>query len=318
MIEAAATIQSATQLLELPMPAVRLFVGGHAGTVQGEREDLAGDRMFTAAHPPQAARFRAASEVIGVVDSGAFTDPWDRRLTVDAALDRQLAWEQWATRIWDADQPWRAAGFASYDLLIDEKWIAGKKHKQRWDVKSADRAVAETIAAARYFDKERHRIEPRTLLLGCQGVDAYQYQECVTEVLKVARPHDWIGLGGWCILGLRRRWMPTFGQTMRLVLPQIARVGMRHVHIFGVLYLEALGGLSWLCDRCGLTVSTDNKGPVLNCTWKDWRKAGARMPYWRDNVKWWVDALTNLRTSEYYKEPPQLEPVRQEVLSLDY
>lgn len=296
-------------------PAIRLFVGGHAGTVQGEREDLAGDRMFTAAHPPQAARNRAASEVNGVVDSGAFSDPWEKRLEIDAALDRQLAWEAKATQIWRADQPWRAVGFASYDLLIDEKWVEGRRYKERWDVKSAEAAVAETVRAARYFNEQRDRIAPRTLLLGCQGVDAFQYQECVSEVLKVARSEDWIGLGGWCILGLRRRWMRTFWQTMRLVLPRIARAGIKHIHIFGVLYLEALGGLSWLADKAGLTVSTDNKGPILNCTRKDWKRAGARFPYWRDNVNYWITTLANIRTTPYYKEPPKLQPTRQEVFA---
>jgi hypothetical protein len=299
------------QLADLPMPAVRLFVGGHAGTVQGEREDLAGDRCFTAAHPPQAARFRAASEINGLLDSGAFTDPPHKRLTPEGALNRQIAWELWATRIWQSD-PWQAQAMVSYDLLIDEKWIAGEKHKRRWDVKEGDTAVLETVAAAQYLDSQRARTGPRTLVLSCQGVDAYQYQECVSEVLKVARPHDWIGLGGWCIIGMRQAWMPTFWQTMRLVLPQIAAAGMRHIHIFGVLFLKAIGGLSWLADQYGLTVSTDSTAPVLACTWKNWKKAGARHQYWRDNVRWWVDTMANIRDTQYYKAPPILQAARQE------
>lgn len=292
---------------------IDLYVGGHAGTVQGEREDLVGKRCFTAAHPPQAARFRAASEIEGLLDSGAFTDPPHKRLTPEGALDRQLAWERWATRIWESE-PWRASHFVSYDLLIDEKWVAGEKQKQRWTVAEGESAVTETIAAARYLVQERARIEPRTLILSCQGVDAFQYQECVSEVLKVAQPHDWIGLGGWCIIGMRQRWMPTFWQTMRAVLPQIASAGVRHVHIFGVLFLKALGGLLHLADQSGLTVSTDSTAPVLACTWKNWKKAGARDPYWRNNVNWWKTTLANLRTSEYYKAPPMLAPARQETL----
>lgn len=300
-----------TQIIELPMPAVRLFVGGHAGTVQGEREDLAGDRCFTAAHPPQAARNRAASEICGLLDSGAFTDPPHKRLTPEAALDRQLAWERWAARIWQSD-PWQAQALVSYDLLIDEKWIAGAKQKQRWSVSEGDMAIAETIAAARYLASQRARIGARTLVLSCQGVDAYQYQECVNEVLSVAQPHDWIGLGGWCIIGMRQAWMPTFWQTMRLVLPQIKAAGIGHIHIFGVLFLKAIGGLSWLADQYGLTVSTDSTAPVLACTWKNWKKAGARHPYWRDNVKWWVDTMANIRETPFYRAPPLLTPARQE------
>jgi hypothetical protein len=293
-------------------PAVRLFVGGHAGTVQGEREDLAGDRMFTAAHPPQAARFRAASEIDGVLDSGAFTDPPHKRLTPEQALDRQLAWEPWASRIWQSE-PWQARGLVSYDRLIDETWVAGEKHKRRWSVTDAEAAVAETIAAARYLASQRSRVEPRTLILSCQGVDAHQYDECAAEVIAVVQPQDWIGLGGWCILGRQQRWLPTFWQTIRLVLPRIARAGVRNVHIFGVLWQTALGGLVWLADRYGLTVSTDSTAPVLACTWKNWKKAGARHQYWRDNVQWWIDTLSDLRSSPLYKEPPQLEAARQEI-----
>src|SRR5262249_1130303 len=186
-----------------------LFVGGHAGTVQGEREDLAGDRCFTAAHPPQAARFRAASDLCGLLDSGAFTDPPHKRLTFEAALDRQLAWEGWAARIWQSE-PWQAHALVSYDLLIDEKWIAHERHKRRWSVHEGERAVQETIAAARYLAGQRSATAGRTLVLSCQGVDAYQYQECVMEILKIARPQDWIGLGGWCIIGMKQAWMPTF------------------------------------------------------------------------------------------------------------
>ena len=310
MREAAITIRPALKLSELPMPAVRLFVGGHASRVQGEAQDLAGDRMFTAAHPPQTGPFAEDAEITGVIDSGTFTDRPEKRLTSEGALDRQLAWEIKASAVWGI--PFRAIGLVSYDRLIDEKWVAGHRHKQRWDVKDGASAVDETIAAAAYLSSKRKEIAPRTLILSCQGVDAYQYQECVTGVLAVAKPHDWIGLGGWCILGRERRWMPTFWQTMRLVLPQIAAASVRHIHIFGVMYLPAIGGLSWLADQYGLSVSTDSTGPILNCTWKDQKKSGARMPYWRDNVRWWVDALANIRDTPYYKAPPLLAPARQE------
>jgi hypothetical protein len=103
-----------------------------------------------------------------------------------------------------------------------------------------------------------------------------------------------------------------FWQTMRLVLPQIAASGVKHIHIFGVLFLKAMGGLRWLADQYGLEVSTDSTAPVLACTWKNWKKAGARDPYWRNNVKWWIDTLANLRETDYYKEPPRLAPARQE------
>lgn len=304
------TTQSMPPFIDLPVPAVRLFVGGHASRVQGEPQNLAGDRMFTAAHPPQTGPFAAGALIVGVLDSGAFTDPPSKRLNRAGALRRQLAWEIKASAMWGI--PFQAVGFVSYDRLIDEKWVAGERRKQRWSVAEGDRAVAETIAAAQYFARVRGRIAPRTLILSCQGVDAYQYQECVSEVLKVAQSHDWIGLGGWCILGRERRWMPTFWQTMQLVLPQIRRAGITHIHIFGVLYLPAIGGLSWLADQYGLTVSTDSTAPILNCTWKNKKKSGARCHYWRDNVAWWIRTLATLRDTTYYKAPPHLPAARQE------
>lgn len=289
-------------------PAVRLFVGGNAGTIQGEKDDLKGDRMFTAAHT--AKKNIQPSQVVGLLDSGAFSDPPHKRLTPDGALDRQMRWEQRASMAWG--ECFRAAGLVSYDLLIDEKWIAGEKHKRRWTIAEGDQAITETVAAAHYLASQRSQVEPRRLILSCQGVDAYQYAECTAEVLKCAKPHDWIGLGGWCIIGMKQAWMPTFWQTIRTILPQIKAAGVNHIHIFGVLFLKALGGLSWLADQHGLTVSTDSTAPMMVCTRADMRRSGARMPYWRDNVRWWVNTLANLRATPYYKEPPRLMPSRQE------
>jgi hypothetical protein len=81
--------------------------------------------------------------------------------------------------------------------------------------------------------------------------------------------------------------------------------GVRRVHIFGVLYLPALGGLLWLADQYGLEVSTDSTAPMLACAFKNRKKSGARAEYWRDNVAWSKAALGNLRedNKEYYREP---------------
>ena len=51
-------------------PGVKLFVGGHAGKIQGEREDLVGDRMFTAAYRPYPSCFDC-SQLNALLDSGA-------------------------------------------------------------------------------------------------------------------------------------------------------------------------------------------------------------------------------------------------------
>lgn len=286
---------------------MRLYVGGHQWSIQGERDTLGGYRCFTAAHPPQFAAYPA--DVHALLDSGAFSDKPERRLTPPGALDRQLDWELRASNRWGVD--WQAEAIVSYDLLIDETWIGEERHKRRWSIVQAGSAVSETIAAAHYLASQRAVLQPRTLVLSAQGVDAIQYAECVDEILKVAQADDWIGLGGWCILGRYTTLLPEFLRTLYLILPRIAAAGVQHVHIFGVLYLPALGGLQWLSDLYGLTVSTDSTAPIMACTRRDKRKSGARCDYWRDNVSWWQETLETLRTSEYYCQPPRLLVSRQ-------
>lgn len=287
---------------------MRLYVGGNCGTVQGEKEDLGGYRCFSAARKPDRGRI-VARDVIGLLDSGAFTDPPEKRLTPDTALNRQLAWERRASDLWGAR--WQAQAIVSYDLLIDETWVGGVRHKRRWDVRQADDAVRVTVEAAEYLVSQRERLEPRTLVLSCQGVDPIQYAECAADVLRLAQPHDWIGLGGWCILGRQRSLLPSFWATLRLVLPMIRGAGVGHVHIFGVMWEKALGGLVYLADQHGIAVSADSTSPITSCTRPDPRRAGVRAHYWRDNVRWWQDRLAGLRRTEWYREPPDLAPARQ-------
>ncbi len=78
------------------------------------------------------------------------------------------------------------------------------------------------------------------------------------------------------------------------------------------MWRPALGGLLYLADRHGLTVSTDSTAPVLACTRKNQKKAGVKRPYWRENVAWWQNTLANLRQSDYYQAPPEIAPARQE------
>lgn len=287
---------------------IRLFVGGQGGTIQGERDDLDGNRCFSAAHRPHKGEYDC-SQLNVLLDSGAFTDPWEQRLTPELALERQLDWEAKASQKWS--QTLQAHALVSYDFLIDEVWVGGHRYKERWTVQKADQAVASTIEAATYLANQRQRLSPRALVLACQGVDAMQYEDCVTEVLKAAQPQDWIGLGGWCILGLYKSWLPEFWSTCYRILPRIASVGVKHIHIFGVLYLPALGGLLWLADQYGLSVSTDSTRPLLEATWPDKQKAGCRCDYWRDNVAWWKETLTHLRGSTWYRQPHYSTACRQ-------
>lgn len=160
------------------------------------------------------------------------------------------------------------------------------------------------MGAAAYLASQRHHLAPRALVLACQGVDARQYAECAAGVLAHARPGDWLGLGGWCILGLFRSWLPVFWRTARLVLPMARAAGVTHAHVFGVMYRPALGGLLWLADRHGLAVSTDSSKPVLDLTRNCPKKAGIRRATWEENLAWWRRELAGLRSSPFYREPP--------------
>lgn len=245
-----------------------------------------------------------------ILDSGSFSDSPERRpATPELCLLRQLAWEQNARRFWN--YPWMAEAVVSQDLLIDEKWCAGRRRKERWGVREAGRAVRVTVQAAAYLASQRERLAPRRLVLAVQGVDAIQYQECTQGVLAHATPEDWVGLGGWCILGRQTSWLPTFWASMRRCLPLVADAGVTRVHVFGVLYRPALGGLLWLCDGLGLSLSTDSSGPVLQTTWPDKIKAGACEPTWEANVLAHRERLANLRRSEFYREPPRPHGARQ-------
>jgi hypothetical protein len=294
-------------------PAVTLYVGADAGTVQGRRFALAGPRMFNGSYGPNS-KF-APDEVPAIdgwCDSGAFNDAPEDRLTPDAALARQLAWERKASAKWGTE--YRHTAVVSYDLLIDEKWVGGRRKKERWTVAEADRAVRVTVDAAAYLAAQRDRLAPRRLVLACQGVDAIQYAECAAGVLPHCRPGDVFGLGGWCILGWFKSWIPTFWAAARRVLPAVAAAGLDRVHIFGVTYLPVLGGLLWLCDRHGLALSTDSSGPVLSVTWKNVKQAGAKHPTWEGNVAWWRAAIAGLRSSPHYREPPARAVSRQQTL----
>jgi hypothetical protein len=145
-------------------------------------------------------------------------------------------------------------------------------------------------------------VVPEFLRLG--RVDAEQYADCAAGVLEAAQPGDWLGLGGWCLLGRAKRLLPEFERTILAVLPLAAARGLRHVHLFGVLWLPALGRLLWLADALGMTASVDSSAPVLACTRGCPRKAGCRAVHWKANVAWWQTALTGLRENKNYREPP--------------
>jgi hypothetical protein len=70
---------------------VRLYVGGQTNYTQGEVQDLGGYRCFTAAY---SRNYPEVPGAISLLDSGAYSDPPQKRKTAEGALIRQLTWER--------------------------------------------------------------------------------------------------------------------------------------------------------------------------------------------------------------------------------
>lgn len=248
-------------------------------------------------------------------DSGAFQDFWGDRLSFQAALDRQ---RKHAEKYRYAD---KIIGRVSYDLLIDEVWQGGVRTKRRWTIEQAHSAILETIAAAAFL--KANNTENYPLFLSCQGVDAAQYMDCAKEVIPMLdNERDTLGLGGWCIIGkLPKVMMPVFRDTITQLIPYAASQGVKRVHIFGVIYPNALGELLWMCNQYGLELSTDSVAPQLKIIFSgewgfgEWRNnAYQRAPvetrgleraeHVRQTRKW----LDNMGTNPLWHKAPLFVP----------
>ena len=202
-------------------------------------------------------------------DSGAFSDGPGQRVSLEQALERQIAHAQ--RYGYDAQVTHRA----SYDVLIDEKWRGETRHKARWSEHEAQQAVKETVQAAAYLACHRHG---KKAVLSAQGVSATQYLTCVQQIVPWLEEGDVVGLGGWCILGKIPSLMAVFCETMQLVLPFLGKEHVKWVHIWGVCYAPALEVLVWLCAHNGIHVSTDSAHPSIHPVFGQWGYAN-----WRDS-----------------------------------
>lgn len=244
-------------------------------------------------------------------DSGAFSDGPQSRLSLTAALDRQI--EHGHKYHYHQQITHRA----SYDLLIDEMWTSGNRFKHRWTENEAGKAVAETICAAKFMAKNYNAGR----VLSSQGVTPRQYYDCVLQVLEWFNTDaDIFGLGGWCISGKMPAVMrEPFDDTMLLVIPALARANCKRVHIWGVTDVEFLGPLLYLCDDNGLELSTDSSGASRRPAFGVWGYKGwSKQNYKRPDVlvrgihrglhvmklrEW----LSDLRNTTYYR-PPAIKP----------
>jgi hypothetical protein len=215
------------------------------------------------------------SECTVILDSGAFSDTTYHRCTFEEALERQVSH---ARKFGYLHQ---VSHMASYDVLIDEQDKGGSRVKDRWSTEIADFAVSKTIQAAQYITSQRERLQKETghpvgFVLSAQGVDTEQYLRCAEQILPYLDPEtDVFGLGGWCILGMQPKWLPTFFETMYHLVPMLKAYKVKRAHIWGVCFAKALGPLLYACDhyqrRDGLwgcdekhriQLSTDSVGPT--------------------------------------------------------
>jgi len=260
-------------------------------------------------------RVTVPPECVIIQDSGAFSDNRFKRKTFQEALDRQ---EKHAADYGYAE---RISHRATYDLLIDEVWVNGNRFKRRWSEGDAIDAVNETVAAAQFLTHNRNGLN---LIISAQAVTAPQYLDCAKQLIPHMQDGDWFGFGGWCITGLMPAiMMPVLRETVKTVIPFLGREGVKHVHIWGVIYPKALGILLHECDQYGITLSTDSVGPHMKPTRdKDWGYGT-----WRDNsykahpvetrglerarhVSLTRDWLNSFRQTPYYK-PVHVSPKQQ-------
>src|SRR5258708_4380032 len=260
-------------------------------------------------------RVSVPGDTLVIQDSGAFSDK--ERLSHEQALDRQLAH---AERFGYADQ---ITHRASYDLLIDEKWEGGIRYKARWTEQDAGLAVKMTVAAARYLNQHRNGLGA---ILSAQGVSASQYLKCARQVVPLMQEGDAFGLGGWCITGkMPAQMLPVFRETMYEVIPFLGREGVKWVHIWCVIFPQALGQLLHICDEYGLKLSTDSAGPQVKPCFGSWGYGEWHDPdYQRPpaairglerarHVELTRDWLASFRSTRFYKpiNPTWLKKPRQ-------
>lgn len=212
-------------------------------------------------------------ETLVIQDSGAFSDGPGQRLSLEVALERQLAH---AERYGYSGQ---VTHRASYDLLVDEKWSGGRRAKARWTEEEAEEAVCLTVQAAAYL--ARHR-QSTGAILSLQGVTPQQYLTCAQQIIPFLDARDLIGLGGWCVIGkYPKLFLPVFRQTMGRLIPFLAREQVRRVHLWGVCYAPALAILLRLCQECGVHLSTDSAHPSVHPAFGQWGYANWRDPRYR-------------------------------------
>ena len=210
-------------------------------------------------NPKYPAVVKAGRGIKVLLDSGAFQDrKKQQRLTFSDALTRQLDFE--------IDHGFESELIVSYDRLVDEADGTSGRNKKRVAHSTATRYVKETVDAAAYLVDHRRDLGERNLVLSCQGVNSRMYLQCMDDILEMAEPEDVIGMGGFCIVGQRRRLASEFFQVLEGALPRLVKTGIKRLHFFGVGYFPVLVRANLLCRRAGIVPSYDTSSYEFNGT----------------------------------------------------
>lgn len=200
-------------------------------------------------------------------DSGAFQDiDKSVRLTPKAALDRQLAFRD-HLRLVTQCSTFTFEVVCIYDQMagVDESLVCvdgvSKKVKVRGNEDTAQIAVNETLEAAEYYSK--HYTE--RIAYVAQGISPKQYLTCTVELLTIARSDDYYAMGGFCIIGRKRKTMlPIFYDTCDTVFPIVAKKGIKRIHLLGVAIPDAVRYAQTRANALKLTLSTDTSAPEMS------------------------------------------------------
>jgi hypothetical protein len=192
-----------------------------------------------------------------ILDSGAFQDVGkDERLSFSDALERQLHFEKKVGV--------QANAIVSYDHLVDEQLNETGQFKKRVDYETGQVYVDETIEAAKFLVKNRKNLGSRKLILSCQGTNKEQYIDCIESILKIAKPQDYIGFGGFCILSKSVDYEKEYYEIITEAFPKIHEAGIKHVHIFGMGVFRALVQTDIYARMNDIMCSYDTSSPEIN------------------------------------------------------
>lgn len=203
-------------------------------------------------------------------DSGAFQDIDQHvRLTPEDALQRQITYRDYLrTLVQDVSFNYEALSIYDNMIGVDETVVCDsygcRKVKSRGTVETAQGAISSTLHSAQYYATQRDVIDTKIIWIA-QGVTPKQYvYECLEPMLTMAKTSDYVGMGGFCIIGkMKKVMLPVFFETLDLLLPMVQKKGIKRIHLFGVGIPDAVTYFAKQCQKFNIEGSTDTSAPEV-------------------------------------------------------